>query len=245
MLDFVHDIRTSMATHRRTTATAQDFASALAAKPNTSYASQLTPQLRLRIPESISYPSIPEPAPASPSPNDFSSLLAPLVKAEVPEYIPKHFPNLPPQHAWQHTAVYPERERDARTLREKATEEGILAEQALRKLAAAAKSGAAKAERRRLNALSGTGRRVQDSGKGGRDKRTARREAPADEDMYGEMMIEVGGGIDQDQAEAIGLGLDGTNDLKEQGVDVGMPEGLVVNSDMAAWRRGGRRGTRV
>ena len=128
-------------------------------------------------------------------------------------------------------------------MREKATEEGILAEQALRKLAAAAKSGAAKAEKRRLSTLSGPGRKVQDAG--GKDKRRARRESPADEVMFGDMMKELGGAIDQDEKQAIDLGLDGTNDLREQGMDVGMPEGLVVNSDMAGWRRGGRKGLRL
>lgn len=130
-------------------------------------------------------------------------------------------------------------------MREKATEEGILAEQALRKLAAAAKSGAAKAERRRLSTLSGPGRRVHDANKGGRAKRSARRESPADEVMYGDMMKELGEGIDQDGRQAIDLGLDGANDLREQGMDVGMPDGLVVNSDMAGWRRGGKRGLRL
>ena len=35
-----------------------------------------------------------------------------------------------------------------------------------------------------------------------------------------------------------GLGLDGVNELKERGVDVAMPEGVLVNSEMGGWRRG-------
>ncbi|KAK5168064.1 uncharacterized protein LTR77_006632 [Saxophila tyrrhenica] len=245
MLNFLHDVRASMATSRRSKGTALDFASALAHTPNTSSASLLAPQLRFMVPESISFPSIPEPGPPPPPPQDFSSLLAPLVETQAPNYIPRHFPNLPPQHAWRHTDVYPERERDARKMREKATEEGIMAEQALRKLAAAAKAGAAKAEKRRLNTLSGPGRRVRDAGRNGKDRRRTQRESPADEDMFGDMMKELGGGVDQDETQAMELGLDGTNDLKEQGLDVGMPEGLVINSDMAGWRRGGRKGLRL
>ncbi|KAK3709112.1 hypothetical protein LTR37_011091 [Vermiconidia calcicola] len=236
MIKFLHSTRTSMHTSRRNIPTAQDFASALALTPNMSSASLLKPQLTLQIPESISTPHIPDPDPPPAPTPDFSALLEPLIARPLP-YIPKHFPQLPPRHAWEHTPVYPAREKDARKMRERATEEGILAEQALRKLAAAAKVGAVKAEKRKLATLSGEGRKVVVDGRG-----KARRESRAGEEMFGEMMREVGG---EEEREAMDLGMDGVNELREEGVDVGMPEGVVVNWDMGGWRRGGKRGGRV
>lgn len=133
-------------------------------------------------------------------------------------------------------------------MRERATEEGILAEQALRKLAAAAKSGAVKAERRRRGegvVLSGPGKK----GEGGRRKEV--RSAGGD-DMYSDMMRDAvgttsgGGGADEMD---IGLSSDGAGDVDvrrmSEGVDLGMPEGVSVNSDMRGWRRGGRKALRL
>jgi hypothetical protein len=249
MLNFLHYARTSMSTNRRTKPTAVDFATALALMPNTSTASLLKPQLKLPIPELISYPSILEPdPPPSPAP-DFSALLQPLVDTETPRHIPTHFPKLPPRHAWKHTAVYAEREKDARRMREKATEEGILAEQALRKLAAAAKSGAVKAEKRRLDVLSGPGRKVSNAGsgvRGGAKETNMRRESEVHEEMFAAMMKQVTGEKgDADEDAVMDLGAEGVRELQEEGMDVGMPEGVVVNSEMNGWRRGGRKGTRV
>ncbi|KAK3704712.1 hypothetical protein LTR37_013686 [Vermiconidia calcicola] len=241
MTKFLHNTRTSMHTSRRNIPTAQDFASALALTPNTSSATLLKPQLALRLPASISTPHIPDPDPPPAPTPDFSALLAPLIAKPRP-YIPKHFPQLPPRHAWEHTPVYPAREKDARKMRERATEEGILAEQALRKLAAAAKVGAVKAEKRRLGTLSGEGRKVVGDDSRAKGGRKVRREIHADEEMFGEMMKEVGG---EEERDAMDLGTEGVNELREEGVDVGMPEGVVVNWDMGGWRRGGKRGGRV
>lgn len=236
MLNFLHRVRTSMQSNRRTSPTALDFASALALVPNTSSASLLKPLLREKIPESISSPSIPDPDPAPPAAPDFSSLLQPLVTAQPPSYVPKHFPSLPPKHAWRHTSVYADREHDARKMRERATEEGMLAEQALRKLAAAAKSGAVKAERMKENAISEGGRKT--GVKAGR--RQARRGQGA-EQLYGQMLKDIAGAGAGDEDEGMDLGLDGINELREEGIDPGMPEGVVVNWDIAGWRRGARK----
>lgn len=128
-------------------------------------------------------------------------------------------------------------------MRERATEEGILAEQALRKLAAAAKSGAVKADqRRRESTLSGQGKKV-DGGRRGKVPPVEK------EDMYGDMLRDVvggAGGEGEDEMD-LGLSLDGVNETRrlEEGVDLGMPEGVLVNSDMGAWRKGGRRGLRL
>ncbi len=54
-------------------------------------------------------------------------------------HIPSTFPAFPSQHTFRDTPVLPPRERDPRRIRELAIEEGRLGEQALRKLAGAAR----------------------------------------------------------------------------------------------------------
>ena len=54
-------------------------------------------------------------------------------------YIPTHLPPFPSRHTYKATAVYSPREADPRRIRELATEEGKLGEEALRKLAGAVK----------------------------------------------------------------------------------------------------------
>lgn len=57
---------------------------------------------------------------------------------EGKSYIPGHFPKLPSQHTYKGTPDKLEREHDPRKIRERATEEGRLGEEALRRLVAAA-----------------------------------------------------------------------------------------------------------
>ncbi|KAK4626721.1 hypothetical protein CLAFUW4_04425 [Fulvia fulva] len=231
MLHFLADARTSMFDGRRTTPIALDFASALARNDATHTASLLKPQLELQIPEDISCPTIAEPDPAPPPAPDFSSLLQPLMTPNPPAYIPRHFPPLPPQHAWKKTPVFPNRETDSRKMREKATAEGMLAEQALRKLAAAAKTGALNAEKRRGSVLSGAGKA---------------REAPVPqkakkrphEDTFAEVLKDIGG-LD----ESVDLAGEGVGAGDKDDVDLGMPEGVVVNHNMTHWRKHGHRKT--
>jgi transcription initiation factor TFIID subunit 8 len=221
-------IRTSMHSGRRTRPVAQDFSMALSLMPNAATASLLKPQLKLSIPESISYPSIPAPDPPPAPAPDFSALLEPLTTTQPPKYIPPHFPALPPQHSWKATPVFPERETDPRKMREKATQEGMLAEQALRKLASAAKAGALKAEKRRSSVLSGPGKV--------RDAVHRRREDV--KDTFADVMKDIGGG---DEEGDLSMEVDGAGDADGDGVDVGMPEGVVVNYDMGHWRHSGHR----
>ncbi|KAK3114884.1 hypothetical protein LTR53_006342 [Teratosphaeriaceae sp. CCFEE 6253] len=228
MLRFATYIRTSMQAERRTTPVAQDFSMALSLMPNTATASKLKPHLKLPIPERISYPSIPEPDPPEAPTPDFTALLQPLAVGKRPSYVPAHFPALPPKHAWMSTAVYAEREKDARKMREKATQEGMLAEQALRKLATAAKAGALKAERRRSSALSGPGK-IRNASAGHRTVVDVR-------DTFADVMKEMGGADEEGD-----LGMDGAQDMADGGIDTGMPEGVVVNFDMGYWRGGGRK----
>jgi len=226
MLRLMRHVKISMQGARRTTPTAQDFSMAMSLMPNAREASLLRPQLSHSLPENISYPPISEPDPAPPAAPDFSALLQPLTTARLPKYVPKHFPQLPPRHAWMETPVFPEREKDARKMREKATEEGMMAEQALRKLAAAAKSGALKAEKRRSSALSGPGKV-----RGG-----VRAGVGGEEDAFADVLKDIGGLDESDD-----VAMDGAHDAREDGIDVGMPEGVVVNCDMGHWRHGGSR----
>ncbi|EME82958.1 uncharacterized protein MYCFIDRAFT_211209 [Pseudocercospora fijiensis CIRAD86] len=222
MLQFLKQARTSMHANRRTRPTALDFASALAQTPITHTASLLEPQLDLELPEDISYPSIPEPDHAPPQAPDFSTLLQPLIEQKPPTWIPNHFPALPPQHAWKQTPVFPAREKDARQMRKKATEEGMLAEQALRKLAAAAKTSAMHAEKRRSSVLSGEGRAREPA-------RSHKQGTKVHEDTFGDVLREVGGVEDA-------MELDGATNVRD-GMDQGMPEGVMVNHDLVHWRR--------
>jgi hypothetical protein len=226
MLKLLSHAQISMQDGRRTKPVAMDFAAALANMPHSSTASLLEPQLGLRVPQDISYPILSEPPPAPLPAPDFGDLLKPLVSLRPPTYIPSHFPALPPQHAWKQTPMFPEREKDARKMREKATEEGMLAEQALRKLAAAAKSGAMNAETRRSSTLSGVGK--------ARAGASSKTRARANENTLLDVLKDVEG-LD----EAMELGTDSFRD-DEGGMS--MPEGVAVNHEIGHWRRnGGRR----
>lgn len=239
MRRFARYIRTSMHGMRRVRPTAQDFSMALAQMPNTSTASLLTPHLRLPIADSISCPAIPPPEPESPSAPDLSRLLQPLVSQRPPSYIPRHFPALPPQHTWQATPVYTEREKDSRRMRELMTQEGVMAEQALRRLATAAKAATAdtlKAERsrkRRGEALSGVGKVRRDGGGAG----VGRRGAGDRLDAFADVLKDVSGdGLVAEGEED--LAVEGKEGRRGDDVDIGMPEGVVVNYDMGHWRHG-------
>ncbi|KJX98860.1 bromodomain associated domain protein [Zymoseptoria brevis] len=232
MLSFLEQTSASMQNGRRTKPTALDFARALASTRPTHTASLLEPQLELSIPADISCPVIPDPDPAPISPPDFFHLLRPLITDRPPSYIPSHFPTLPPQHAWKQTAVFPEREKDARKMREKATEEGMLAENALRRLAAAAKTGAMNAERKRHDALSGVGK-VRDGARNG--AHPGRAGVGAADDTFAEVLDDIGS-----TDEVVDLDMDGTATI-EDGVDLGMPEGVAVNHELGHWRKHGMR----
>ncbi|KAK0945215.1 hypothetical protein LTR48_000600 [Friedmanniomyces endolithicus] len=236
LLRFATHIRSSMQAERRTRPVAQDFAMALSLTPNTATASLLQPHLKLPIPGCISYPWIPEPAPPGAPIPDFTALLQPLTTTSLPRYVPAHFPALPSKHAWVHTPVYAEREKDARKMREKATQEGLLAEQALRKLATAAKAGVLKAEKRRSSVLSGPGKVV--------NGKAASKRAEDRWDTFADVLKEVGDEEGEEVEDK--LGGSGPNDALEDNADEAAPEGVVVNYDMDYWRHSvGGRASRV
>lgn len=150
MLHFLSNVQDSMAACRRTRPIPQDFVVGLARDDIAP--SDLTPHLGLRLPLSITLPRILAPAPAETAPTELSSVLGGDLVLPISQtsYIPSHFPPLPSRHTWHSTPVYTTRETDPRKIRERATQEGILAEKALRRLATAANqsSSAAKNKRR-------------------------------------------------------------------------------------------------
>ena len=104
----------------------------------------------------------------------------------------------------------------------------MLAEQALRKLAAAAKAGAMKAEsRRRTGApLAGVGRSRNGAG----------RKRPAPEMLFGDVLNEVS----ESNGTNYNMALDGADE--RQPTQSELEERVVVNSGMGNWRGGAGRG---
>ncbi len=138
MAHYLADVRQSMLSCRRTTPTPQDFLQALH-----------THQLSLRCllphldppvpPEKSQFPIQSE----TPQEDEHQQLrsLGPILNGELNEqakgYVPKHFPDFPSRHTYKATDEFPNREFDPRKVRERATEEGRLGEEALRRLVGA------------------------------------------------------------------------------------------------------------
>ncbi|KAF8539372.1 transcription factor TFIID complex subunit 8 C-term-domain-containing protein [Trichophaea hybrida] len=91
-----------------------------------------------RIPSITPSVPLPPPSPPPPSPPDLTKLLGEeLGGSQDQRYrIYEHLPPFPSRHTYQETPVFSERPTDPRLIREKATAESRLAEQALRKLLA-------------------------------------------------------------------------------------------------------------
>jgi len=141
MLHFLTAVRESMGSGRRTSAIPQDFNLALALSQLAP--SDLSSHLDLEIPPALSCPSIASPRPDEAAPPNLAPMLGSELVAPTKashSYIPTHFPELPSKHAWLSTPTFTEREHDPRKIRERATQEGILAESALRRLTTARKA---------------------------------------------------------------------------------------------------------
>lgn len=81
---------------------------------------------------------LPPPSPPPEPEPDLAELLGPELDGARDQrcQLYEHLPPFPSRHTYQETAVFPERTTDPRLIREKATAESRLAEQALRKLLA-------------------------------------------------------------------------------------------------------------
>lgn len=142
MLRFLSHVKISMNACRRVQPIPQDFSFALAKGDLRS--SALLAHVKLPICSSTTQPPLPSPAPDESPPPPLEKLLGPdLVETEPKSrkhWIPPHFPNLPSKHTWKETPTFAERETEPLKIRELATQQGILAEKALRKLISVGKS---------------------------------------------------------------------------------------------------------
>jgi transcription initiation factor TFIID subunit 8 len=145
MKSFLAKVRKSMSSARRTDTVPHDWIYALTSSGLRGSAPLEQHLDTGDIPPTLLQPHFEPPAlPEAPPPNTESLLGAGLsgkTDKETRSYIPSHFPPFPSKHTYKSTPVFTKRENDPRKIREKATEEGILAEQSLRKLMAAQKAG--------------------------------------------------------------------------------------------------------
>ena len=143
MLHFLSSVRQSMLSCRRRQPIPQDFSRALSQHNLT--VSALTPHLQPPVSPSLSQVCLEPVTEAEPPHPDLLPFLGPALSGAVEKqqapYIPSHFPGFPSKHTYKATPEFVEREEDPRTVRERATEEGRLGEEALRRLIGAGKAG--------------------------------------------------------------------------------------------------------
>lgn len=215
-----------MASSRRSQALPQDFTRALSHHNVTSL--DLFPQLTVPVPPLLAQQPVLGPIPDEPPPKNLEAILGNELSGRAENqqrnYIPRHFPCLPSKHTWQSTPVFPAREEDPRKIRERATEEGVLAEQALRKLMAAKKSGSQK--RRPLGEVQQSSVEVQRRQVWEDALQAVMKEDEQERKRYEEADIEGGWEIDEANGDRDGAGV-----MKP---DIGM----LVNYDRKYWRKG-------
>lgn len=221
MAHYLTDVRQSMLSCRRTQAIPQDFLQAL-------HTHQLS--LRSLIPHLD--------PPVNPSRTQFPlqmdtvqendeqhlQFLGPLLNADpdakLRAYVPKHFPELPSKHTYKATPEFAAHEQDPRKVREKATEEGRLGEEALRRLVGA-----------------GAGRSTQESGQG---RKTQNARAVRDQ-LWMETMQAVSRetpeGMDFDMEAGIGKGKQKEGDAPPVSSSGYRRLGSAVNAEKRYWRK--------
>lgn len=143
MLHFLSTVRQSMLSCRRRQPIPQDFTYALS--QNNLTVSSLIAHLQPPVPPSPSQIWLESANEAEAPHPDVLPFLGPALsgasdKDRTP-YIPSHFPAFPSKHTYKSTPEFTEREQDPRAVRERATEEGRLGEEALRRLIGAGKVG--------------------------------------------------------------------------------------------------------
>ena len=137
MAHYLADVRQSMLSCRRTQPIPQDFLQAL--HTHQLSLGSLLPHLDPPVlPDRSQFPLQSEP----PEEDELQqlrylgSILGNAEDEQAKTYVPKHFPELPSKHTYKATADFPTRDVDPRKVRERATEEGRLGEEALRRLVA-------------------------------------------------------------------------------------------------------------
>ena len=143
MLRFLDRVRQSMLAARRIQPVPEDFLTALHSHHLTLRSllvhlkPPVTPGKSVRAWEA----QIDEPIDDPKRAEIITTLLNQASLQPIPRYIPSNFPPLPSQHTYKAEAVYNRREQDPKKVRERATEEGRLGEDALRRLVSASLSG--------------------------------------------------------------------------------------------------------
>ncbi|KAF8475856.1 transcription factor TFIID complex subunit 8 C-term-domain-containing protein [Kalaharituber pfeilii] len=156
-------------------------------------------------------------------------------------YIPDHLPPFPSKHTYLSTPVFTERPREPRVIREMATQEALLAENALRKILAAAASASTRRTANRVVIEGGESDRGALSTSPTVIKRKNRDEVweqafnavKASEEVEAKMVNGVGG-ADLTVNKAAGKSKDAGH-----GVDSNVWLEVTVNSDRQYWRSGG------
>ncbi|KAF2713041.1 hypothetical protein K504DRAFT_461623 [Pleomassaria siparia CBS 279.74] len=235
MRNFLSQVKKSMSSARRTETVPTDWIYALTSSGITG-SSQLEHHLDSgEIPPSLLQPNFAPPEPAEPPPADLEGLLGPGLSGkadkESKKYIPAHFPPFPSKHTWKATPVFTERENDPRKIREKATEEGILAEQSLRKLMAEQKKGL-------QNMKVGKRKRSKKMIQSDRLWEEAMKEVQNDEDARAEALIAQSDDEDNWNNDS---GARQKNKPKETGERERDLEEVHVNYDEKFWRKSARR----
>ncbi|KAI9849846.1 MAG: hypothetical protein M1837_000060 [Sclerophora amabilis] len=133
----------SMLSSRRIQPIPQDFMNAISKESLT--LSSLSPYLKIEIPPSIALPPLSSLPPGESSEPPLAPLLGRKLQSasekEARPFVPAHLPPFPGKHTYKATPEYTERENDPRRIRERATEEGRLGEDALRRIVATGGAG--------------------------------------------------------------------------------------------------------
>ena len=221
MAHFLAEVRQSMISCRRTQTLPLDYLKAL--RSHQLYLRSLLPHLDPPVSPSdsqIGYTS------ESIIADEFTSVpsLGPLPngipdRTTVP-YIPRHFPSFPSKHTYKATPEFTSREADPKRIREHATEEGRLGEEALRRLVSAGAGMRESTTKAASLAVSGRLRR--------------RREA-----VWKETLEAVVTGSNSEQGKQVithpaNMEIDGPPSSKI--IDNGLG-GSVVNADSIYWRK--------
>jgi transcription initiation factor TFIID subunit 8 len=235
MKNFLAQVRTSMLSARRTETVAHDWIHALTSSGYNGSAPLDQHFDTGSVPPSLLQPYFEPPAPPEAPLPETESLLGPGLSGkadkETRPYIPKHFPAFPSKHTYKATPVFTNRENDPRKIREKATEEGVLAEQSLRKLMAAQKAGIQKqnvGKRKRSRRMKESDKLWQDAmtdllgEEKQREQEEERRQAQMDEDD-----------------DMMDWGMPRDPPIPQSNVDrnVNLEEGVHVNYEQKYWRK--------
>lgn len=235
MTHFLSQVRKSMTSARRTETVAHDWIYALASS-GLHGSGPLEQHFDTgEAPPSLLQPYFAPPVPPEAPPPNTESLLGPELSGKADKdtrpYIPTHFPAFPSKHTYTATPVFTNREHDPRKIREKATEEGISAEQSLRKLMAAQKAGVQK----------------QNIGKRKRSKRMKESDKLWQAAMTDLLDEELQREKDEERRQAQ-MDLDEDDDWTSRDApprqppahrNVSLEEGVHVNYDRKYWRKSG------